>query len=206
MGCRRSNACSPAPIEIVCCRFRHQLPPKLGKGRALPDFGGATQLEPRATPWDFIAKRMKVLKGRANASRIRGLRLERPFRACWNGVACPRALPGAGGLELDGPPSPGCANFCRRVADHQGVYARLQRAMARRRGGKVAIRPVPFGAPEGRGESRCVHLIGVMRSPRQRQTLGGGGHGPSPAWRARISSSCMPRLASSRRSLQICAT
>jgi hypothetical protein len=39
---------------------------------------------------------MKALKGRANPCRNRGLGLERPFRACWNGVACPRALPWAG--------------------------------------------------------------------------------------------------------------
>jgi hypothetical protein len=36
---------------------------------------------------------MKALKGRANPRRNRGLGLERPFRASWNEVAYPRALP-----------------------------------------------------------------------------------------------------------------
>src|ERR1700680_3571764 len=60
-----------------------------------PSATGAAQLEPRATPWDCIAKRIKALKGRPNGCRNRELGLERPFRAFWNGVAFPRALPWA---------------------------------------------------------------------------------------------------------------
>src|SRR6202521_1428735 len=74
------------PIPINCQGLflltpaRHQSVAVWVLQRVFSSANGATQLEPTATPWDCIAKRMKALKGRANPCRNRGLGLERPFR------------------------------------------------------------------------------------------------------------------------------